>query len=136
MRILAHAIRQRLTLTSSSGAFEELIEGSTKALAEVRTHAGICRVMRYRFTAFDNVSERSRDGPLWFRCERLLDKPADGLGPAWLIVLLLAPFIDSLQELVRDPHLELAILNLAWWPPHKCIDLYVCVSTFISEPGR
>ena len=45
-RILAHAIGQRLMLTSS-GAFEEVTEDSTKAVALVRTHAGIARVLRY-----------------------------------------------------------------------------------------
>jgi hypothetical protein len=49
MRILAHAIRQRLTLTSC-GIFEELTEGSTKPIAETRTHAGIVRVVRYTFS--------------------------------------------------------------------------------------
>jgi hypothetical protein len=45
-RILPHTITQRLTLTSS-GAFELLTEGSTKPVAEIRTHAGIARVMRF-----------------------------------------------------------------------------------------
>jgi hypothetical protein len=47
-RILANAITQKLTLTSC-GIFEEMTEGSTKAVAEVRTHAGIARVVRYGF---------------------------------------------------------------------------------------
>jgi hypothetical protein len=47
-RILPNAIVQRLTLTSS-GAFEEMIEGSTKAVAQVRHHAGIATVKRYQF---------------------------------------------------------------------------------------
>lgn len=46
--MVAHAITQRLTLTSC-GIFEELIEGSTKPVTEVRTHAGIARVVRYSF---------------------------------------------------------------------------------------
>jgi hypothetical protein len=46
-RILPHAITQKLTL-SSCGIFE-LVEGSTKPVAQVRTHAGIVRVMRYSF---------------------------------------------------------------------------------------
>jgi hypothetical protein len=48
-RLLANAVSQRLSLTSS-GAFEEMTEGSTKAVAEIRTHAGIVRVVRYSFT--------------------------------------------------------------------------------------
>ena len=48
-RILAQAIEQKLTLTSS-GAYEMLTEGSTKPIAQVRTHAGIAKVMRYTFT--------------------------------------------------------------------------------------
>ena len=48
-RILAHAIEQRLTLTSS-GAYELLTEGSTKPVAQIRTDAGIERVLRYSFT--------------------------------------------------------------------------------------
>jgi len=39
-RILPHAITQRLTLTSS-GAFEELTETSTKPVVQIRTHAGM-----------------------------------------------------------------------------------------------
>jgi hypothetical protein len=38
-RILAHAIEQKLTLTSS-GAYEMLVEGSTKPVAQIRTHGG------------------------------------------------------------------------------------------------
>ena len=48
-RILAHAIEQKLTLTSS-GAYETLVEGSTKPVAQIRTHARIARVLRYSFT--------------------------------------------------------------------------------------
>jgi hypothetical protein len=48
-RILPHAISQRLTLTSC-GVFEEMTEGSTNAVAEIRTHAGIARVVRYKLT--------------------------------------------------------------------------------------
>jgi hypothetical protein len=47
-RILADAIVQKLTLTSS-GEFEEMTEGSTKPVAEVRHHVGIARVLRYSF---------------------------------------------------------------------------------------
>jgi hypothetical protein len=47
-RILAAPIVERVTLTSS-GAFEPLTPDSTKAVAEIRTHAGIARVMRYAF---------------------------------------------------------------------------------------
>jgi len=46
-RILASAIVERMTLTSS-GAFEPMTEGSTKTV-HLRTHAGIVRVRRYRF---------------------------------------------------------------------------------------
>ena len=48
-RILATPIEERLTLTSC-GVLELLTEGSTKPVAQVRTHAGIARVMRYTFT--------------------------------------------------------------------------------------
>jgi hypothetical protein len=48
-RLLAAPIVEKLTLTSS-GAFEPLTDGSTKAVVEIRTHAGIVRVMRYSFT--------------------------------------------------------------------------------------
>jgi hypothetical protein len=48
-RILASAIVEELTL-SSSGALVPLTEGSTKAVAEVRRHAGIVKVARYTFT--------------------------------------------------------------------------------------
>ena len=48
-RILAAAITQKLTLTSC-GVFEEMTEGSTKTVAEVRRHAGIVRVLRHGFT--------------------------------------------------------------------------------------
>jgi hypothetical protein len=44
-RILASAITQKMTLTSC-GVFEEITEGSTKPIAETRTHAGIVRVVR------------------------------------------------------------------------------------------
>jgi hypothetical protein len=47
-RILAAPIEVRMTL-SSSGAFEEMTEGSTKPVAQIRTHAGIARVLRYSF---------------------------------------------------------------------------------------
>jgi hypothetical protein len=42
-RIIAGTIVGKLTMTSS-GALEPLIEGSTKAIAEVRRHSGICKV--------------------------------------------------------------------------------------------
>jgi hypothetical protein len=46
---LANAIVQQMTL-SSSGAFEEMTEGSTKKpVAQIRTHGGITRVLRYAF---------------------------------------------------------------------------------------
>jgi hypothetical protein len=48
-RILAHAITQRLTF-SSSGAYEEMRQGSTKAVAQVRHRAEIARVLRYQFS--------------------------------------------------------------------------------------
>ena len=48
-RILAHAIEQKLTLTSS-GAYEMLTEGSTKSVAQIGTYSGIARVLRYTFT--------------------------------------------------------------------------------------
>jgi hypothetical protein len=48
-RLLATPITERLTLTSS-GAFQPLTDGSTEAVVEIRTHVGIVRVMRYRFT--------------------------------------------------------------------------------------
>jgi hypothetical protein len=47
-RVLPTAILQKLTLTSG-GTFEELVEGSTNALAEIRTHAGIVPVKRFSF---------------------------------------------------------------------------------------
>jgi hypothetical protein len=48
-RIIAGTITERLTLTSR-GIFEALTEGSTKPVAEVRRHVGICKVLRYGFT--------------------------------------------------------------------------------------
>ena len=48
-RLLAHAIEQKLTLTSS-GAYEMLTEGSTKSVAQIGTYSGIARVLRYTFT--------------------------------------------------------------------------------------
>jgi hypothetical protein len=45
---LGAAITERLTLTSC-GIFEPLTEESTKAVAEIRTHAGIVRVTRFSF---------------------------------------------------------------------------------------
>lgn len=48
-RILANAITQKLTL-SSCGVFEALTEGSTKPVAEIRSHAGIVPVWRFAFT--------------------------------------------------------------------------------------
>jgi hypothetical protein len=47
-RILASALTERLTMTSSGG-YEPMTEGSTKAVAEIRTHAGIVRVTRFSF---------------------------------------------------------------------------------------
>jgi hypothetical protein len=47
--ILAHAITQRLTMTSS-GAYETLIEGSSKPVAHIRACARITKMMRYSFT--------------------------------------------------------------------------------------
>ena len=48
-RILPNAIEQPLTLTSS-GAYEALVPGSTKAVAHVVRHAGIVRVLRFKFS--------------------------------------------------------------------------------------
>jgi hypothetical protein len=47
-RILAHAIIEQLTRTSS-GALVPITPGSTQPI-ETRTHAGICRVLRYQFS--------------------------------------------------------------------------------------
>jgi hypothetical protein len=47
-RILPAPITQLLTMTSS-GAYEPLAEGSTKAVALARRHAGIAKVTRYSF---------------------------------------------------------------------------------------
>ena len=48
-RIIAGTIVERLTLTSS-GAFEQLTPGQHQGGAKIRTHAGMARVLRYRFT--------------------------------------------------------------------------------------
>jgi hypothetical protein len=48
-RIPPHAMMKKMTLTSS-GTFEEMTPGSMKPVAEIRTHAGIARVLRYHFT--------------------------------------------------------------------------------------
>jgi hypothetical protein len=48
-RISSAPIVEKLALTSS-GAFELLTPESTKLVAQIRTHAGIARVMRYRFS--------------------------------------------------------------------------------------
>jgi len=48
-RILATAITEHLVLSSSSALVPPTPE-STKAVAEVRRHAGICQVLRYTFT--------------------------------------------------------------------------------------
>jgi hypothetical protein len=47
-RILPAAITERFAL-NSRGELEPLTEGSTMAVAEVRRHAGICKVERYSF---------------------------------------------------------------------------------------
>ena len=47
-RILPAAIVREFTLLSS-GAYEPLAEGSTKAVALARRHAGIAKVTRYSF---------------------------------------------------------------------------------------
>jgi hypothetical protein len=47
-RILAHRIIERF-VRRADGELEPLTEGSTKPVAEVRTHAGIVRVKRYGF---------------------------------------------------------------------------------------
>jgi hypothetical protein len=47
-RIIPGSITELLTL-SSSGAFEAATENSTKSIY-TRTHSGVCRVRRYRFT--------------------------------------------------------------------------------------
>jgi hypothetical protein len=47
-RILAAAITERFTLTAD-GEFEALVEGSTKAVAQGRRHAGVIKVLRYTF---------------------------------------------------------------------------------------
>jgi hypothetical protein len=48
-RILPHAIVEQLTRTSS-GALVPIRPGSTVPVAETRTHAGICKVLRYQFS--------------------------------------------------------------------------------------
>src|SRR5262245_39911799 len=48
-RILATSISGMLTMSSSS-VLILLVEGSTKPIAEVRTHAGIAKMVRYRFS--------------------------------------------------------------------------------------
>jgi hypothetical protein len=45
-RILPHQIVERF-VRRADGELEPLTEGSTMAVAEVRTHAGICKVTRY-----------------------------------------------------------------------------------------
>jgi hypothetical protein len=57
-RLLANAISQKLTLTSC-GVFEEMTEGSTEAVAQVRTHAGIASVRRYTFALSEVRPQRS-----------------------------------------------------------------------------
>ena len=47
-RIIAGSITERLTLTSC-GIFEVLTPESTRVVTEIRTHAGIVRVLRYTF---------------------------------------------------------------------------------------
>ena len=47
-RILACGITERFT-RGATGELEPLVEGSTKPIAETRTHAGITRVKRYTF---------------------------------------------------------------------------------------
>jgi hypothetical protein len=37
-------------ISGAGGELLPLVEGSTRAVAQVRTHAGICRVMRYAFS--------------------------------------------------------------------------------------
>jgi hypothetical protein len=48
-RLLPNAIDQKLTLTSS-GAYELLTQGSTKAIAMTKTFASVTTVRRYSFT--------------------------------------------------------------------------------------
>ena len=47
-RILPHQIVERFT-RRADGELEPVTSGSTKAIAETRTHAGIVRVKRYAF---------------------------------------------------------------------------------------
>ena len=51
-RILAAAIVEHF-VTRADGQLEPLIEGSTKPVAETRTHAGIVRVRRFAFERFN-----------------------------------------------------------------------------------
>jgi hypothetical protein len=48
-RLLPNAIVQKLTLTNC-GIFEEMTEGSTKPVAQIRTNAGIARMLPYGFS--------------------------------------------------------------------------------------
>ena len=48
-RILPHAVVEKL-VRGPSGELVPLTEGSSRPIAETRTHAGICRVERYVFT--------------------------------------------------------------------------------------
>jgi hypothetical protein len=47
-RLLAHAIQERF-VRGANGTLEPLSEGSTRAIAEMRTHAGIVSVDKYWF---------------------------------------------------------------------------------------
>jgi hypothetical protein len=55
-RILHSAIIERFTLTAD-GEFEPMTEGSTKPIAEVRTHAGICKVKVYGVSMCERPKE-------------------------------------------------------------------------------
>jgi hypothetical protein len=46
--IVAHAVAQKLTLTSC-GVFEEMTPGSTKPVVQMRTHAAIVCILRFAF---------------------------------------------------------------------------------------
>jgi hypothetical protein len=48
-RILAAAITERF-VRRADGELEPLVEGSTRPIAEARTHAGICKVRRFGFS--------------------------------------------------------------------------------------
>ena len=60
-RILAHRIVERF-VRRADGELEPVTEGSTKPIAETRTHAGIVKVRRYGFDMPD--AHRRPIGPL------------------------------------------------------------------------